>query len=187
MKNKKFHFIIVLAVPLIILLSLTVKPLWTMTSGEDISLLTVPVDPRDLLYGDYVTLRYEIEEVPKKKVTEALLKKLEKKTTYKPTKVYGKLVQENQVFILEELTDKKPSDALYLTGRMYGYPYLDEDNIMILNVDFNLERFFVPENTGTKLEELSRQGQLVAHIKVKNGYALLRDIEGIEQNSPSEK
>lgn len=187
MKNKKSHFIIVFAVPLIILLSLTVKPLWTLMSGEDISLLTVPVDPRDLLYGDYVTLRYEIEEVPQDKVTADLLKRLEKENSYKSTKVYGKLLQEGQVFTLEELTDKKPSDPLYLTGQTYGYSYLNEDNMMILNVDFNLDRFFVPENTGTELEELSQQGQLVAHIKVKNGYALLKYIKAVEKNSPSEK
>ena len=180
MKNKKVHFIIVLAVPLIILLGLTVKPLWTLTFGEEISLLTVPVDPRDLFYGDYVTLRYEIEEVQKDKLTEDLLQKLENDTSYKAVKVYGKLIQKDQVFILEELTDKKPAGSPYLTGQMYGYPYLNENNTMIFNVDFKLDRFFVPENTGMELEELSRQGQLVAHIKVKNGYALLRDIGAVE-------
>lgn len=180
MKNKKVHFIIVLAVPLIILLGLTVKPLWTLTFGEEISLLTVPVDPRDLFYGDYVTLRYEIEEVQKDKLTEDLLQKLENDTSYKAVKVYGKLIQKDQVFILEELTDKKPAGSPYLTGQMYGYPYLNENNTMIFNVDFKLDRFFVPENTGMELEKLSRQGQLVAHIKVKNGYALLRDIGAVE-------
>ena len=59
MKNKGIGFIVALTVPLLLLIGLTVKPLWTLTYGDDIALLTVPVDPRDLLYGDYVTLWYE--------------------------------------------------------------------------------------------------------------------------------
>src|SRR6185437_13702730 len=31
--------------------------------GDEIKLKTVPVDPRDLLYGDYVTLGYEISRL----------------------------------------------------------------------------------------------------------------------------
>lgn len=183
MRDKKVGFVIALAIPLIILLILTAKPLWTLTSGEDISLLTVPVDPRDLFYGDYVTLRYEIEEVPKEKLTKNLLTKLETDTAYNRVEVYGKLVQEGEIFTLEELTDEKPTNALYLTGNVYNYPYVNEEGIDVFDVNFNLNRFFVPENMGTELEELSRQGRLVAHIKVKNGYALLKDIKAAEQKN----
>lgn len=175
--HKKSGFIIALLVPLLILLSFTIKPLITLNFGEDISLRTIPVDPRDLFYGDYVALRYEIEEVPKEKLTENLLKELEQDSSARRVKVYGKLVQEDHVFTLEELTDKKPSSGLYLTGQMYRYSYLNEKNITVYPVDFNLNKFYVPENTGTAFEEASWQGQLTAHIKVKNGYALLRNIE----------
>ena len=176
MKRNRIRFIIVLAIPLLILMSLTVKPLWALTSGEDILLLTVPVDPRDLFYGDYVTLRYEIEEVPSEKVSVHLLKELERHSSFGKVKVYGKLIQEENVFIVEELTIKKPSDGLYLSGHMNRYQYFNEDGVKIYNVNFGLDRFYVPENTGAELEDLSRKGELVAHVKVKNGYALLRDI-----------
>lgn len=36
----------------------------TEALGQRIWLRTQPVDPRDLLYGDYLTLRYQIGEVP---------------------------------------------------------------------------------------------------------------------------
>ncbi|EGQ26191.1 hypothetical protein HMPREF9372_1864, partial [Sporosarcina newyorkensis 2681] len=38
--------------PLVVLLSMTWKPLWTLNVGTPILLETVPVDPRDILYGD---------------------------------------------------------------------------------------------------------------------------------------
>ncbi|GAB3231879.1 hypothetical protein GCM10027346_18680 [Hymenobacter seoulensis] len=36
----------------------------TAALGRTIVLRTSPIDPRDLLYGDYVTLRYHISELP---------------------------------------------------------------------------------------------------------------------------
>ncbi|MBX0291581.1 GDYXXLXY domain-containing protein [Hymenobacter sp. HSC-4F20] len=36
----------------------------TAALGRTITLRTRPVDPRDLLYGDYVTLRYQVSELP---------------------------------------------------------------------------------------------------------------------------
>lgn len=175
--RKRIGFIIALAVPLILLLSLIVKPLWTLKTGENIVLKTVPVDPRDLFYGDYVTLQYEIEEVPKEKLSPNLIKKLEKETSWGNFKVYGKLVAKDGVYILEELTETKPSQSLYLTGNLQYYSYFNTEEVEVYDVNFSLNRFFVPENTGMELEGLSRKGQLIAHIKVKNGYAVLDSIE----------
>ena len=180
MKNsnrQKIGFLLALAIPLLILLGLTVKPLSTLTSGEDITLLTVPVDPRDLFFGDYVNLRYEIEEVPAEKISVPLLKELERSSFWGKITVYGTLVQEGNVFVLKELSATKPKNSLYLTGKMNHYALNNVEGDPVYDVDFGLERFFVPENTGKELEELSRQGKLVAHIKVKNGHALLQDIE----------
>ena len=48
-------------------LALTLALLWIvsgrvslLSSGQEVVLQTVPVDPRDLLRGDYVILRYDI-------------------------------------------------------------------------------------------------------------------------------
>ena len=178
--HEKIGFIIALAVPLIILLSLIVKPLWTLNTGENIVLKTVPVDPRDLFYGDYVTLQYEIEEVPKEKIAPSLIKELEKDNSWRKVKVYGKLISKDGFYILEELTNKKPANTPYLTGKIQYYPYFNMKEVEVYDVNFNLNRFFVPENTGIELEDLARKGQLMAHIKVKNGYAVLDYIEELK-------
>lgn len=176
MKNKRIGFIIVLTVPLLLLIGLTVKPLWTLTYGDDVALLTVPVDPTDLLYGDYVTLRYEIEEVSKTEIPAAILKKIDKLANSNGLTVYGKLVQQGDIYVLDSLSDKKPSGSVYLTGKLSGYDYQSVDGIYVHSVDFGLERYFVPENTGKELEDLSAKGQLIAHLKVKNGFGILKEI-----------
>ena len=180
MKNKRFGFIVALAIPLILLISLTFKPLWALTYGEDISLLTVPVDPRDLLYGDYVTLRYEIEEVAKSEIPTSILREIEKQTNSNQLTVYGKLIKQGDIYVLDSLTDKKPEGSIYLTGKLNGYDYQNTTGINVHSINFGLDRFYVPENTGKELEDLSAKGQLVAHLKVKNGYAILKDIQAIQ-------
>lgn len=180
MKNKRIGFIIALTLPLLLLIGLTIKPIWTLTYGDDVVLLTVPVDPRDLLYGDYVTLRYEIEEVPKNEVSPAILKKIDKLANSNWLTVYGKLVQQGDIYVLDSLSDKKPRGSVYLTGKLSSYDYQDVDGVYVYSVDFGLERYFVPENTGKELEDLSTKGQLVAHLKVKNGYGILKKITAVK-------
>ena len=180
MKNKHIGFIVALTVPLLLLIGLTVKPLWTLTYGDDVALLTVPVDPRDLLYGDYVTLRYEIEEVPKNEISAAILKKIDKQSNSAGLTVYGKLIQQGEVYVLDSLSAKKPIGGIYLTGKLNGYDYQNADGINVHSINFGLDSFFVPENTGKELEDLSAKGQLVAHLKVKNGYGILKEITAVK-------
>jgi len=179
-KNKRFGFIVALAIPLLLLIGLTVKPLWALTYGEDISLLTVPVDPRDLLYGDYVTLRYEIEEVAKSEIPTSILREIEKRPNSNQLTVYGKLVKQGDFYVLDSLTDKKPKGSIYLTGKLNRYDYQNNTGISVHSINFGLDRYYVPENTGKELEDLSAKGQLVAHLKVKNGYGILRDIQAVQ-------
>jgi uncharacterized membrane-anchored protein len=179
MKNKRIGFIIALTVPLLLLIGLTVKPLWVLTNGDDVSLLTVPMDPRDLLYGDTVTLRYEIEEVPKNEIPIDILKKIEKRTISKQLTVYGKLVQQGDVYVLDSLSNKKPKGSIYLTGKLNGYDYQNVNGVNVHSINFGLDRYYIPENTGKELENLSAKGQLVAHLKVKNGYGILKGIQAV--------
>ncbi|WP_255452267.1 GDYXXLXY domain-containing protein [Sporosarcina sp. ANT_H38] len=180
MKNKHIGFIVALSIPLLILIGLTVKPLWALTYGDDITLVTVPVDPRDLLYGDYVTLRYEIEEVPKNEISTAILKKIDKRSNYNELTVYGTLVQQGDVYVLDNLSDEKPTGSIYLTGKLNGYDYQNVDGVKVHSINFGLDRYYVPENTGKELEDLSARGQLVAHLKVKNGYGILKEITTVK-------
>ena len=188
MKNKRIGFIIALTVPLLLLIGLTVKPLWTLTYGDDVALLTVPVDPRDLLYGDYVTLRYEIEEVPKNEISPAILKKIDNWSNSNRLKVYGNLVQQGDIYVLDSLSDKKPRGSVYLTGKLSGYDYQNVDGVNVHSVDFGLERYYVPENTEKNLKIYLAKGQLIAHLKVKNGYGILKEIKAVNNvNTPYNK
>ena len=72
MKSRRNKFILALIVPLFILVGLLYKPILAYVFGETITVKTVPVDPRDLLYGDYVNLQLDINTVGKEKLSKEL-------------------------------------------------------------------------------------------------------------------
>ncbi|PID01975.1 MULTISPECIES: GDYXXLXY domain-containing protein [unclassified Sporosarcina] len=176
MKNKRNLFLIALIVPIILLLAMTWKPLYTVKTGKTITLETVPVDPRDILYGDYVSLQFAIEEFSKESLDPALIKEFSKHDTGRLT-VYAVLEQEEgDVYGLKTVTHKKPSDGLFLKGDMYYYGEHNIDENQMYFANFLPDRFYVAENTGMQLEDLSRKGQLLADIKVRDGFAVLEDV-----------
>ncbi|WP_232319224.1 MULTISPECIES: GDYXXLXY domain-containing protein [Sporosarcina] len=147
-----------------------------MNTGKTITLETVPVDPRDILYGDYVSLQFAIEEFSKERLDPALIKEFSKHDTGKLT-VYAVLEQdEGNLYGLKTVTHKKPSDGLFLKGDMYYYGEHSIDENQMYFANFLPDRFYVAENTGMQLEDLSRKGQLLADIKVRDGFAVLEDV-----------
>jgi uncharacterized membrane-anchored protein len=140
--------------------------------GKEIRLQTVPIDPRDLLYGDYVNLNYDINEISAslwkgpgkiyelKKNIYVVLKpdELSKNGTYKAVAIY----------------DHKPAvqeDEVILKGRS---DYTGDNTI---HVKYGLETYYISENTGKVLEEKAALGTLVTKVKVASwGRAIIEDI-----------
>lgn len=180
MKNltKNKLFLISLLLPVILLLSMTIKPLITINYGETIRLQTVPVDPSNLFYGDYVDLEFEAENIPINLVETTMRKKLEDNT-------YGSYPQDDlKVYILLEhnnettthqvtsLSLSKPKSGTYIKGILN--PYINDAKV---RASIPLEQYYLEDDTGLELEDKARKGELIATIKVRNGYAILRSVE----------
>ncbi|WP_394174216.1 GDYXXLXY domain-containing protein [Guptibacillus hwajinpoensis] len=133
----------------------------TIQSGKEIRLALAPIDPRSMLQGDYVTLRYDIStlfkgtELPNNKRIKIVLS-----PTTQETYEYG------GYYKVEGNWNKpyKPSDDdIVVNGITYG------DN----DVQYGIESFFIPEGTGQEFED-----KTIAVIKVsENGNALLIELE----------
>jgi len=176
------NYLFAMLLPLAVLFSMTLLPIFTLYAGEEISLKTRPVDPRDLFRGDYVILDYEINEIVPEKMDEEAQKILKSDQSYD---LYGKdvyvvLKKGKTYHEVDYAAFKKPVGKLYLKGKI---DYIRTQNIaterekvVSVIVSYNLDKYFVPENTGLKLEELSRQGQLAVKVKVLNGYPVLIDV-----------
>ncbi|MFD1779773.1 GDYXXLXY domain-containing protein [Fredinandcohnia salidurans] len=131
-----------------------------LNNGKEITLELAPVDPRSMLQGDYVVLRYEIAEVN------------ELKNVHSGNKVFiiakedqdGIYQREKILTSIDPRDYKLAQDEVLIAGKYNGY------NGIIIGI----ESYFVKEGTGLDLQRHAKY----AKVKVsKNGNALLHSIE----------
>ncbi|HZG59238.1 MAG TPA: GDYXXLXY domain-containing protein [Anoxybacillus sp.] len=125
--------------------------------GDVVKLQLVPVDPRSLLQGDYVRLRYEISDIGKwggQGNVQVILRK-DEEGVYRFAGIYSINGKREEKYVRQE------GDVL-LNGKMKG-------DIII----YGIESYFVPEGTGMDVQERAR----FAYVRVsETGDALLEKI-----------
>lgn len=159
--------ILVLLSPILILILLTFKPLLTSLIGDEILLKTKPFDPKDILRGDYIYLNYEIEEIDKEKFIDI-------KSDYNGN-VFVVLKKNEKFYDVDYVTKNKPKEKLFLRANV---KYNIGDKIF---VNYNLNRFYIEENTGSEYDELSRSGNLAVKIVINNGHGIIKQIIPIKK------
>lgn len=123
-----------------------------LRSGQDVLLKVAPIDPRDLLRGDYVTLDYEIRDVPVAIVSNA------PKGTF--------MSQDGQIFVrlgkdedgywrarsasLGEPSGPAPAGEVDLKGTVSGGWSLESGGSY--RVAYGMDRYYVPEGEGKVIE-----------------------------------
>lgn len=103
-----------------------------LTQGREVTLQTVPVDPRSLLQGDYAILDYEIAELP-----EWLRDEPAGSTVYVTLRKCGEVWCADR----HSTWEPKPADV-FIRGKVNDRRRLD----------FGIGTFFVPEGTGHIVE-----------------------------------
>ena len=129
----------------------------TTAYGQHIVLATTPVDPRDLLYGDFVRLRYAISEVPLGLWREAA----------PPTR-------RQAVFVLLAAGPDSLSTAVGVyaraprpaSGQAVLRGWVTEVYRHALDLRFNLERYYVPEGSGLRLKKAGRRHPLRVRVSI---------------------
>jgi uncharacterized membrane-anchored protein len=180
LKFKKWNkwFTLSLVVPIFILMGMITQPMMTIVFGETIILKTLPLDPRDRWRGDYVSLKYEIQQIPFIFFDPDIFKIKEPfKDEYTSIRipVYVELKKSNSFYSVKKVTRVKPSSNIYLKGDIYYSPYSNNEFIQVRYEDINT--FYVEEKTGGELEEKARKGDLLVSMKISNGKGILTSID----------
>ena len=140
---------------------------YTLQTGQEVYLETMPVDPRDPLRGDFVVLRYEIERDEKLKAfigsnTMAMIGKT----------IYIKLQQKNNLVVVESVSFTKPKSWLFIRWKIWKWN----------SVDLWIWKYFVPEWTGREIEKVRSDMKVLAVIanywtaKIKSLYSEDKEI-----------
>lgn len=138
---KKNSFFIIGLFWLILIFGFIFIKEFTLRTGKEVLLKTALVDPRDLFRGDYVVLAYDIGTLnldniladrPGFSVKDRIYVSLDTKNEYAiPRKIYSGLPK---------------NEALFIRGVVKNV------NGRILNVEYGIESYFIPEGKGRRIE-----------------------------------
>jgi uncharacterized membrane-anchored protein len=123
-----------------------------LRNGQDVLLKVEPIDPRDFLRGDYVILTYEIRNVPVKLVTNAPAGEF----TSEGGPIFVRLAKDVDGFwrpraaTLGQPDGAPAAGEVDIRGMVSGGWSLGPDSSF--NVDYGIDRYYVPEGEGREIE-----------------------------------
>ncbi|MBI4197557.1 MAG: GDYXXLXY domain-containing protein, partial [Chloroflexi bacterium] len=147
-KRARLAFAAIVLFQLLFLAGLAAYNEVTLRTGTVVVLQTVPVDPRDLFRGDYVVLRYEISRldfVP---------------PPYLNVRVFSAPGQTAYVLLEQQGEVWKPRavarDAtaqwdVFIRGTVTRIEN-PQTPVTVVEVEYGIENYFVPEGTGGEIE-----------------------------------
>lgn len=124
----------VVALQVVVLLGWAGYHEWVRTTAPTVRLKTLPVDPRDILRGDYMILNYEISAAKAPSIDPRV-----------NSRVFVVLKPQGAYHVVDTvLTEPPPADdsRMWVHATASGKPGE-------LTLDYGIERFFVPEGRGT--------------------------------------
>jgi uncharacterized membrane-anchored protein len=128
--------------------------------GKEIKIKTVPVDPRDILYGDYVTLRFDISTVPVSKWKgETHLLDTGQQTAFV-------LLEENKegYYEVQHVYPIKPEAKKHQVVLKGTAEKTWGDTSEQMQIIYGIERYYVEENSGKELEQQASDMDVIVSI-----------------------
>jgi len=146
-----------------------------LRSGTEVLLKTAPVDPRDLLRGDYVILTYDISTISTTSVTG------QKPETGDAERLHVRLKPGTDGYWIVSEVSFDPLQAeegsvilLSMPITIYDWEWQNAGN---LTVSYGIERYYVPEGEGKPIEDGRNQGRVSVAVRIsETGQAQIRAL-----------
>ena len=136
-----------------------------LANGREVRLAVVPVDPRDLLRGDYVVLSYDISRLDSSA--------LDGDDNFEwGDPIYVSLTEGDNGWRATALSATPPTQGTWIRGQVTDSRPKSGDCILVCTIysaDYNIEKFFVPEGTGRELEGLRNDQHLSVDVALGAG------------------
>jgi uncharacterized membrane-anchored protein len=141
----------------------------TTALGKRVILATTPIDPRDLLYGDFVRLRYAIGENP-------LSRWHGPEAPKRRQSVFVLLAPGSDS--LSTVVGVYPQAPKPSVGQAVLRGWVTDVYPTSFNLRFNLERYYVPEGSGLRLEKAGRLHPLRVRVSIAPwGQARITEVD----------
>ncbi len=168
--NKLKPFIIIIIFWMVIFSGYVGFKEYTLNQGKEFILPVIPVDPSDLLRGDYVILNYYISRIKDDSFYFSLDELKIGDTIY--VQIYNNLSFPETTYVYTELNQVyNYPNSIVLKGRIQ-----DRDGSSI-SVSYNIEKFFIQRGTGGEIEEGIRNGNAFVKLSVDRfGNAVIKSL-----------
>lgn len=181
--DKKKLFFIILLMQIALLSAMIFSNYLVIYQGEKIILQVEPVDPRSLFQGDYVQLSYAFSTID----LSTFNNDINQDTIKRQDDIYLVFDKQDDLSIPVLATQNKDliTDKLYIKGEIrYVTPAALTPNKFenlppqgpILHVDWNIEKYFVPEGKGKEIEEQIRNGVAYVEVALYKGKARVTNL-----------
>lgn len=160
-----------IALQVAVIFAIIIFKLSILTGGTDVLLRIAPVDPRDLLRGDYATFRYDISNVDSYYANSQQIRNGDT--------VYVVLWQSGKYHIVGNVQKAKPTgNELFIKGKVESgglENQTDPFGVFRLRIVYGVEQYFIPEGKGRDFSFLNKEA--AARVAIDdNGNAALKRI-----------
>lgn len=135
-----------------------------LQNGTEVVLKTEPVDPRDLLRGDYVTLAYAISSFPAVEIEGDANRRFDESTLiYVALKKGSDGSWSKSRASVSPILDLNPDETLIAGRAVYAFSPSISDTVRI---NYGIERFYVPEGEGGAIESERNERRIDAVVMI---------------------
>jgi uncharacterized membrane-anchored protein len=163
---KSTLFVIVIALQSAWIISTSIIQERVLRVGTAVLLETQPVDPRDLLAGDFIRLNYKISDVPSQFFTPPISAKPHAGTT-----VFVALAKRGRFYEVARASTGSLDPAIgevVLHGLVESRPWQSPE---VVHLEYGLERYYVPEGKGNPRGKLTVEAVVPA-----SGNAAIKEV-----------
>ena len=179
MTTKQGKFIIAIALQAMILLAIIIFKVSVLAGGTDILLKITPVDPRDMLRGDYATFQYDISNLDSYLFNGQQIRNGDE--------VYVVLGQNGKYWSVQSVQKDKPmlqNEWIFIKGTVASGGIETQSDILMpqrsfgasrIHVVYGIEDYFIPEGKGQGFSFFNKEAG--ARVAVDdNGNAVLKQL-----------
>jgi uncharacterized membrane-anchored protein len=176
--TRETKFVIALAIQLAVIFGMIVYKMSVLRRGVEVNVGIEPVDPRDLLRGDYITFRYPVSNLDRTILRDP--------PVWNGATVYVILERSGKLWTACSAQTTKPEgdDTLFLQGKVAGgglesgaaAAEWGRSRSTRIHIVYGIEQYFIPEGKG---EGLNLRGSIQPFARVvvdRNGKAVLKQI-----------
>ena len=176
MMTKQTKFILAIALQAIIIFAIVIFKMSVLTGGTDVLLKIAPVDPRDMLRGDYATFQYDISNLDSYISGGQQIRNGDT--------VYVVLRQSGKYYFAQNVQKTKPTDGgIFIKGTVASGGVETQSDVFQnqnfgnsrIHFVYGVEDYFIPEGKGQGFSFFNKEAAARVVID-ENGNAVLKQL-----------